>query len=69
MQLVRLIKMCLNERHSKVCIVKYVSDSFPIQNGKSDKETLYHHCSSTLLWIVSLEGPGKPGGIEIEGTN
>jgi RimJ/RimL family protein N-acetyltransferase len=30
----RLIKMCLNETYSKVCIGKYLSDNFPIQNGR-----------------------------------
>jgi hypothetical protein len=30
MKLVRLIKMCLNETYSKVCIGKHVSDNFPI---------------------------------------
>jgi hypothetical protein len=29
----RLIKMCLNETYSAVCIGKHLSDSFPIQNG------------------------------------
>jgi hypothetical protein len=33
MKLVRLIKMCLNETCSKVCLGKHLSDSFPIQNG------------------------------------
>jgi hypothetical protein len=33
MKLVRLIKMCLNETYSKVCIGKHLSDDFPIQNG------------------------------------
>jgi hypothetical protein len=33
MKLVRLIKMCLNEMYSKVCIGKHLSDKFPIQNG------------------------------------
>jgi hypothetical protein len=32
-KLVKLIKICLNETYSKVCIRKYLSDSFPIQNG------------------------------------
>jgi hypothetical protein len=32
-KLVRLIKMCLNETHSKVRIGKLLSDKFPIQNG------------------------------------
>jgi hypothetical protein len=33
MKLVRLIKMYLNEMHSKVHIGKHLSDSFPIHNG------------------------------------
>jgi hypothetical protein len=33
MKLVRLIKMCLNETYSKVCIGKHLSDMFPVQNG------------------------------------
>jgi hypothetical protein len=36
MKLVRLIKMCLNETHSKVSIGKHLSESFP-------------NCFSTLL--------------------
>jgi hypothetical protein len=33
MKLVRLIKVCLNETYSEVCIGKYLSATFPIQNG------------------------------------
>jgi hypothetical protein len=33
MKLVRLIKMCLNETYSNVCIGKHLSESVPIQNG------------------------------------
>jgi hypothetical protein len=33
MKLVRSIKMCLNKTNSEVRIGKYLSDSFPIQNG------------------------------------
>jgi hypothetical protein len=32
MKLVTPIKMRLNETYSKVCLGKYLSDSFPIQN-------------------------------------
>jgi hypothetical protein len=32
MKLVRLIKMCLKETYSKVCIGKHLYNSFPIQN-------------------------------------
>ena len=33
MKLVRLIKMCLNEKYSKVRIGEHLSDNFLIQNG------------------------------------
>jgi hypothetical protein len=33
MELVRLINMCLIETYSKVRICKYLSNTFPIQNG------------------------------------
>jgi len=32
-ELVRLIKMCLNETYSKVHVGKHLSDILPIQNG------------------------------------
>jgi hypothetical protein len=40
MKLVRLIKMCLNETYSKVHIGRYLSDSFPIQNGLKQEHAL-----------------------------
>jgi hypothetical protein len=40
MNLVRLIKMCLNETYSKVRIGKHLSDSFPIQNGLKQGDAL-----------------------------
>jgi hypothetical protein len=40
MKLVRLIKVCLNETCSKVRIVKYLSDNFPIQNGLKQGDPL-----------------------------
>jgi hypothetical protein len=35
MKLVRLIKVCINETYSEVCIGRHLSDSFPIQNALS----------------------------------
>jgi hypothetical protein len=43
MKLVRLIKMCLNETYSKVCICKYFADSFIIQNGYPPLDSHYQH--------------------------
>jgi hypothetical protein len=53
MKVVKLIKICLNETYNKVCIGEHLSDCFPIQNGLK-KETLYHHCFSTLLYNMLL---------------
>jgi hypothetical protein len=50
MKLVRLIKMCLNETYSKVRTGKYLSDSFPIQNGLKQADTL-----APLLFNFALE--------------
>jgi hypothetical protein len=50
MKLVRLIKMCLNETYSEARIVKYLSDSFPIQNGPKQGDAL-----SPLLFSFASE--------------
>jgi hypothetical protein len=48
-ELVRLIKMCLNETYSEVRIGKHLSDDFPIQNGLKQEDAL-----SPLLLNFSL---------------
>jgi len=40
MKLVRLIKMCLNETHSKVWVGKHLSRMFPIRNGLKQRDAL-----------------------------
>jgi hypothetical protein len=50
MKLVRLIKMCLNETYVKVRIGKYLSDTYPIQNGLKQGYAL-----SPLLFSFALE--------------
>jgi hypothetical protein len=50
MKLARLIKICLNETYSKVCVAKHLSDSFPIQNGLKQGDAL-----SPLLLNFALE--------------
>jgi hypothetical protein len=49
-KLVRIIKMCLNETYSKVCVGKLLSDKFPIQNGLKQGYAL-----SPLLFNFALE--------------
>jgi hypothetical protein len=50
-KLVRLIKMCLNESYNKVRIGKYLSDTFPVQNGLKQEVALLP-CSSVLSWSI-----------------
>jgi hypothetical protein len=40
MKVVRLIKMCLNETHSKVHMGTHLYDNFPIQNGLKQGDAL-----------------------------
>ena len=54
-KLVRLIKMCLTETYSRVRVGKNLSEMFPIRNGLN-REMLYRHCFSTLLWSMPLRG-------------
>jgi hypothetical protein len=49
-KLVRLIKMCLNETCSKICVGKHLSDTFPVQNGLKQG-----HALSPLLFNFALE--------------
>jgi hypothetical protein len=49
-KLVKLMKMCLNETYSKVCVGKLLSDKFPIQNGLKQGDVL-----SPLLFNFALE--------------
>jgi hypothetical protein len=51
-KLIRLVKMCLNETHSTMCIGKNLSDKFPIQNGLKQGETV-----SPSLFNFALEYP------------
>jgi hypothetical protein len=49
-KLVRLIKMCLNDTCSKICVGKHLSDKLPIQNGLKQRDAL-----SPLLFNFALE--------------
>jgi hypothetical protein len=49
-KLVRLIKMCLNETYSEVCVGNLLSDKFPIQNGLKQGDAL-----SPLFFNFALE--------------
>jgi len=48
MKLVRLIKMCLNDTYSRVCVEKQLSELFPVKNSVK-QNVVYRHCSVTLI--------------------
>jgi hypothetical protein len=69
MKLLRLIKICLNEMCSKVCIGKHLSDNFPIQNGLKQGGAL-----SSLLFNFALEYAirkvcGNKVGVKLNGIH
>ena len=49
-KIVRLIKMCLSETYSRVCVGRFLSDAFPIHCGLKQGDTL-----SPLLFNSALE--------------
>ena len=49
-KLVRLIKICLTEKYSRVRVGKYLSDMFPISNGSKQGDAL-----SQFLFNFALE--------------
>jgi len=50
MKLVRLIKICLNERYNRVWVGKHLSDMFIVKNGLEKEDAL-----SLLLFEFAFE--------------
>ena len=68
-ELVRLVKMCLTERYSRVWVGKNVSDMFPIRNGLKQGDAL-----EPLLFNCALEYAIKrvqvnQDGLKLNGTH
>jgi hypothetical protein len=69
MQLVRLIKICLNETYSKICIGKHLSDSFPIQNGLEERDALTPLPFKFALEYASRKFQETQVGLKLNGTH
>jgi hypothetical protein len=54
MKLVRLIKMCLHETYSEGLIGKYLSDSFPVENGLKQGDAISPDISFWLMPIIRI---------------
>jgi hypothetical protein len=68
MKQVGLIKMCLNETHSKARVGSHLSDNFPIQNNLKQGDGLSPIFSSLILDYAIRKVQVKQVGLKLKET-
>jgi hypothetical protein len=69
MKLVRLIKMCVNERYNRVCVGKHLSDMFIVKNGLTQEDALSLLLSKFAFEYAIRRVQVNQGGLKLNGTH
>jgi hypothetical protein len=69
LKLVRLIKMCLSERYTRVWVGKHLSDRFPVKNGLKKGDTLSPLLFNFVLEYAIMGAQANQVGLKLNGTH